>query len=232
MQSMERGEVTGSASERPSSARERAAAEDEALLARALAGNQQAWNAFCRRFDSLIAGCVLRVLRRYTASFTNADLGDLVSEVWLSLLRDDRRRLRLYEPGRGYRLSSWLGLIATNTTIDQLRQRGAEHRYLEDLVGVERWLVDWRRPDDALEVQQSADLARRALERLTPEERAFVVSCFHDERAPTELAAELGITLNTVYSRKFKLRQKLVRIVNELDGRSGDVPACGAPLAA
>jgi len=41
-----------------------------------------------------------------------------------------------------------------------------------------------------------------------------------------ELAEELGITVNTVYSRKFKIREKLVRIVGELDA------SCAAAMAA
>ena len=44
-----------------------------------------------------------------------------------------------------------------------------------------------------------------------------MVGCFHDERPPEELARALGVTLNTVYSRKFKLREKLRGIVRALE---------------
>ena len=193
--------------------------QERRLLQRLLRGDSSAWNDFCRRYESLVVGCVLRVLRRYGASFTQADLADLVAEVWLTLLRDDCRKLRLYDAGRGYRLSSWIGLIATNGTIDQLRMRQAEPSYLEQTPGVaERLLVDPGGPDQPLERRQAAALARQALERLSAEERDFVVSCFHEERPPAELALELGVSINTIYSRKFKIRQKLERIVATLDG--------------
>jgi RNA polymerase sigma-70 factor (ECF subfamily) len=193
--------------------------EEQRLLARVLRGEKRAWAELSRRYQNLIVSCVLRVLRRYGASFNADDLADLVSEVWVVLLRDDMRKLRLYDAGRGYRLASWLGLMATNCTIDQLRLRASECSYLEDLSGAERLLVDDTvHPESELEAQEAANLARRALDALSSEERAFVISCFHDERAPEELASELGITVNTVYSRKFKIREKLSRIVASLDG--------------
>lgn len=191
-------------------------AEEQALLTRVLAGDTKAWNLFCSRYDNLIVGCVLRVLRRYNASYTSADLADLVSEVWVVLLRDDRRKLRLYEPTRGYRVSSWVGLIATNCTIDQLRMRQAEHSYLDDISGADRFLVASERPDARLEMEETADIARQALSRLSAEEQQFIVSCYHEERAPADIARELGVTVNTVYSRKFKVREKLVRIVEDM----------------
>lgn len=194
---------------------------EQRLLARVLRGDPRAWAELSRRYQNLIVSCVIRVLRRYGASFNTDDLADLVSEVWVVLLRDDMRKLRLYDPARGYRLASWLGLMATNCTIDQLRLRSSSGQcsYLEDLSGAERLLVDETvHPESELEAQEAASLARRALDALSSEERSFVISCFHDERDPEELASELGVTVNTVYSRKFKIREKLSRIVADLDG--------------
>jgi RNA polymerase sigma factor (sigma-70 family) len=79
-------------------------------------------------------------------------------------------------------------------------------------------LVDRDRPDTGIEQQEDAELARRALGQLSAEERQFVLSCFHDERSPIDLAEDLGIAVNTVYSRKFKIREKLVRIVADIRG--------------
>jgi RNA polymerase sigma-70 factor (ECF subfamily) len=197
--------------------------EDLELLRQVLDGERSAWTRFCQRYESLIVGCTLKVLRRYNANFNAEDLADMVSEVWVTLLRDDMRKLRLYDVERGYKLASWLGLLATNCTIDQLRQRAMETAYLEDMACADNLLVDSSRPDAGIEQQEEATLARRALGRLTREERQFVLHCFHEERNPTELARDLGIAVNTVYSRKFKIREKLVRIVADLNAQRADV---------
>ncbi len=223
-----RQKTTGAVRTRVSAAQKTDALKQEEarLLKRVLRGDQQAWAEFSRRYENLIVSCVIKVLRRYNASFCAEDLADLVAEVWLVLLRDDMRKLRLYDASRGYRLASWVGLMATNSTIDQLRLRSADCTYLDDIACPERLLVDASSPDAGIEEREAADLARRALDQLSGEERDFVVSCFHEERRPEELAEELGITVNTVYSRKFKIREKLVRIVGELDA------SCAAAMAA
>ena len=177
---------------------------------------QQRWNDFVHRYERLITSCVLKVLRRYGALFTSEDLDDLVGDVWLTLLRDDMKKLRQYDESRGFRIASFIGLVATNTTIDHLRARQADTSPLDEVMEGSAALTAVS-PRDTVEVEEQAQLARLALDRLSSDERAFVVECFHAERSPEELARKLGITTNTVYSRKFKIREKLAKIVATLE---------------
>ena len=177
---------------------------------------QAAWNRFVDRYQRLITSCVLKVLRRYGAVFSNDDLDDLVGDVWLQLLRDDMKKLRQYDAERGFRIASFIGLVATNTTIDHLRSRQAEATPLDQITEDYASLtLVAEAPSEMVEREEQAQLVRSALGRLSPDERKFVVEVFHAERAPEELAKQLGITTNTVYSRKFKIREKLQRIVGE-----------------
>jgi RNA polymerase sigma-70 factor (ECF subfamily) len=196
--------------------------DEAALLERLLAATTKVeqdrlWVDFVQRYERLIASCVLKSLRRYGATFSRDDLDDLVADVWLVLLRDDMRKLRQYDAERGFRIASFLGLVATNATIDHLRARQADATPLDDVL--EDYLsLRAEAPRDAVEAREEAELARAALAQLSGDERAFIVDCFHDERSPEELARTLGVTTNTVYSRKFKLREKLQKIVRALDG--------------
>ncbi|HJZ83801.1 MAG TPA: sigma-70 family RNA polymerase sigma factor [Polyangia bacterium] len=190
--------------------------EELSLLAALLAGRRTRWTEFTRRYERLITSCVLRTLRRYDATFSRDDLEDLVSEVWVALLRDDLKKLRAYQPDKGFRLASWIALIATNTTIDRLRARQTEDVFLDDMVTSDL-AASANEPDqDAME-RQRAELAQAALGELSPEERAFVNDCFHEQRAPEDIAREHGVAVNTIYSRKFKIREKLARIVRRLE---------------
>ena len=197
-------------------------AEESTLLTALLAtsshkpAQQRLWSEFVRRYERLLMSCVLKALRRYGATFSREDLDDLVGDVWLILLRDDMKKLRQYDCTRGFRIASFLGLVATNSTIDHLRARQAETAPLDDLLEDHLALrVD--PPRCRIEAHEQAMLARAALDQLSGQERAFVRDCFHDERAPEEIARELGVSTNTVYSRKFKIREKLQKIVQTLD---------------
>jgi RNA polymerase sigma-70 factor, ECF subfamily len=191
--------------------------EEIALLKALLNGRRDRWTEFSRRYERLITSCVLRTLRRYDAVFSRDDLEDLVSDVWLALLRDDMKKLRAYCPEKGFRLASWIALIATNTTIDRLRARQSDDVHVEDMSSIDI-ASQSAEPDEDMLGQERAQLAQAALEELSPEERAFVWDCFHDERAPEEIAREQGVAVNTIYSRKFKIREKLARIVRRLEG--------------
>ncbi|MCU1281448.1 MAG: ECF-family polymerase sigma factor [bacterium] len=197
-------------------------AEEMALLQALLAASKKVqhdrlWTAFVQRYERLIISCVVKALRRYGATFSRDDLDDLVGDVWLVLLRDDMKKLRQYDATRGFRIASFLGLVATNATIDHLRARQAESTPLDDVIE-DYFSLRAEAPRDTVEAREEAELARAALAQLSGEERAFVVDCFRDEVAPEDLARTLGVTTNTVYSRKFKIREKLQKIVRSLDG--------------
>ena len=196
---------------------------DEAALLEALLAvtnkvqHDRLWADFVQRYERLIVSCVVKALRRYGATFSRDDLDDLVGDVWLALLREDMKKLRQYDATRGFRIASFLGLVATNATIDHLRARQAEATPLDDVIE-DYASLRAEAPRDVVEAREEAELARAALAQLSGDERAFVVDCFRDERSPEELARALGVTTNTVYSRKFKIREKLQKIVRTLDG--------------
>ena len=202
-------------------ARKGNSAEETALLRMLLATRDVAtrdrhFRELVKRYERLITSCVLKVLRRYGAVFSSEDLDDLVGDVWLTLLRDDMRKLRQYDAERGFRIASFIGLVATNTTIDHLRSRQAEATPLDQVMEDYASLAQ-AAPRDNIEAEEEARLVRKALGQLSSDERAFVYEVFHVERAPEELARTLGVTTNTIYSRKFKIREKLARIVATLE---------------
>jgi RNA polymerase sigma-70 factor (ECF subfamily) len=195
--------------------------EEAALLTSLLSAGTKAkqerlWGDFVRRYERLIAVCVVKTMRRYGALFSREDLDDLVGEVWLMLLRDDMRKLRQYDAARGFRLASFLALVATNATIDHLRGRQVEATPLDEV------LDDWATrhaepPRDLVEKRQELEMARSAIAQLPRNDQDFVIECFHKERAPEEIAREHGVTVSTVYSRKFKIREKLQQIVRSIE---------------
>jgi len=205
--------------------------EDE-LLAAVLAQKPGAWAGFYKRYDRLIITCIKKVLHRYTALYGEEDIEDMVNTVCLNLVKDDFHKLRAFDPTRGYKLSSWVGLIATNTAHDALRRREPIHARLDaghdrdDDAPPVQHADEGPLPGDSLETREQWDTLCAAMRELSASDQEFLTLYYAEELEPEEIARRLGISINTVYSRKNKVREKLRRIVEQMFG--GKTAASGA----
>ena len=92
----------------------------------------------------------------------------------------------------------WLFGIAYRVLLDFRRKR---QNQMEDVMERVELADAARSADDALAAQQAWALAARALDALELDRRAVFVMHEIDERPIPEVAQELGIPLNTAYSR-------------------------------
>ncbi len=72
----------------------------------------------------LVCATVRRTFRLKGAPLVQDHLEEVCQEVFLQLLDDNRRRLRLYKEGEGHSLARWIVVIATHATLNFLRKRG------------------------------------------------------------------------------------------------------------
>src|SRR5512143_2257334 len=93
------------------------------LLSAVLEGDRRASRSFFERYNCTIEMCVRKVLRHNQRRPTDDDVRDLVADVWLALMEDDKRPLRRFDPARRIRVATWVGLLARNKAIDRLRGR-------------------------------------------------------------------------------------------------------------
>ena len=91
------------------------------LVARCAQGDRAAWEAFVDGYGSLLTALARRMLLRRTGRAKDADVDEVVAEVFLALVRRDRILLKRYDPR--YRLSTYLGVI-TRTEVLRLLRRG------------------------------------------------------------------------------------------------------------
>lgn len=84
-----------------------------------LGGDAAAWQAFVQRYARVIYAAVQRSL--VSAGYTQ-DVQDVAQDVFVKLCRDDFRLLKTYDSERA-RLTTWLTMISTTTSIDHLRRQ-------------------------------------------------------------------------------------------------------------
>ena len=153
------------------------------------------------------------------------DLEDMASTVCLNLVKDDYHKLRMFDPTRGYKLSSWVGLIATNTAHDALRRREPIHASLdasrpgdEDEAPRYQATDDGPRPGDSLEEQEQWKQICAAMRELSASDQQFLSLYYEQELEPEDIAKTMGISVNTVYSRKNKVRENLRKLLEHQFG--------------
>ena len=198
---------------------------DADLLRRVLRNDTRGWGEFVRRFRSLIYRCVTQVIGRYDSVLSSADADEIYAEVMITLVRDDSRKLRLYDSSRGTKLSSWVGMIATNTAYDFLRGT-ARRPILDRIDGVpDIDSLDDSPLDDVLSVERRSHL-NGLLSAYSDKDRAFVSLYYAQGLDAEEVAEEMKISVKTVYSKKHKLLARLQNTLAPLvDAASPLLPA-------
>jgi RNA polymerase sigma-70 factor (ECF subfamily) len=193
---------------------------DRELLARVLRSEERGWVELVRRYRSLIYRCITKVTAKYSPNLAGADVDEVYAEVLMQLLRDDMHKLRLYDPARGTKLGSWIGMISVNAAYDFLR--GVARRpFLDHLDGT----IDPHEPCDRTPLDELLDKERwdhfvGMLGDFSEKDRTFLVLYYARGLEAEEVAAQMKISLKTVYSKKHKIRAHLQRCLDTVKGDS------------
>jgi RNA polymerase sigma-70 factor, ECF subfamily len=182
---------------------------DDRLLSMVLRKDQVAWNELLRRFRGLVFRCITKVAAKYDAVLSNEDVNEIFGDMCFNLLRDDMRKLRAYDPTRGAKLGSWLGLLSINTAYDYLRQT-SRRPLLDRLDGAVDRAGDGPSALDAILERERWQYLKDLLAGFSARDRRFVELYYVGGMLPEEVAAAMGISVKTVYSKKNKLRTKLL----------------------
>ena len=193
---------------------------DRELLRWVLRSDARGWSELVRRYRPLIYRCITKVTLKYSPTLGNADLDEIYADVMMQLVRDDMHKLRIYNPARGTKLGSWIGMISVNAAYDFLRSAG--RRPLLDKVdgALDPHEECDRTPLDQLIEKERWDHLNSLLSDFTDKDRHFVELYYQKGLEADEIAAEMQISLKTVYSKKHKIRAHLVRCLNNLTGDS------------
>jgi RNA polymerase sigma-70 factor (ECF subfamily) len=190
---------------------------DRELLRFVLRSDARGWAELVRRFRPLIYRCVTKVTLKYAPSLGSADLDEIYADVMMQLVRDDMHKLRIYNPARGTKLGSWIGMISVNAAYDFLRSAGRRPM----LDKVDGTLEDVTEDSDRTPLEQLIEKERWShlnglLADFTDKDRTFVELYYQKGMEADEIAAEMQISLKTVYSKKHKIRAHLVRCLSQI----------------
>ena len=180
---------------------------DRELITRLLRGDAAGWREFQVRFDRLVRRQVERVCRGFARALGSDEMEEIRAEFYLSLVDREMRKLRLFDPTRGLKLSSWVALLAGNAARDFLRAHRRRPATLSPTGEVDR--VDER---DLFEDTAQRERCGRALDALRsfPSQDQRLLLMLHVEEASVdEIASACGGSEKTVYTRAHRIRSQV-----------------------
>jgi RNA polymerase sigma-70 factor, ECF subfamily len=156
-------------------------AESAEAIARARAGDAEAWGNLYREF----APAIFRFCRR--ALPTREDAEDATMEVFMKV----RDKLHQYDATRPF--SSWLYKVAANHCWDLLRRRKIrQDKETEDLETLPLEHPDANQLEQLIEKRTSEEV-RKALDKLPSRARMALVLRYYSDMSYDEIADELGV---------------------------------------
>lgn len=178
--------------------------EDESLVARctACSTDKRVLNELIERYGRLIMQTITWTFQRYSAA-EKEEAEDVFQEVFISLFENDAVKLKAYDPCKAG-LGTYLMTIAKSAALNALNKRKRGR------IGLSEDLLD--ETTDALSAVENADLLERMrilLNEFTANERLFYHLYFEECMPPDAVAKVMGVSMETVYSKKSKIVEKI-----------------------
>ena len=184
------------------------------LLEGMIAADAGAWRLFHERYDRLIYRCITKVTCKFSGVLSREDVREIYANLLYNLLRRDMIKLRSFRPEKGNKLGSWIGLLAINTAYDYLRTISRQPRQgtLAEAIAAESAEPD---PYEALLDKERRVRIDVVMQSFSRRDRTFVQLYYGEGLSPDDVAREMGISVKTVYSKKHKIRNRLVRLLEQ-----------------
>ena len=179
--------------------------QDQACLVREmLAGSRQAWAAFHARYDRIIHRCIGRVAPRLGSE----DVREIYATLLVQLCANDMGKLRSFDPARGVKLGTWIGMLAGNCAVDHLRERLREPPRA-DLEEAEEVQTEAPTPLELLDRKERLATASAVVRELSDKDREFFALYFDEGLDVEQIAAKMQVSVKTVYTKKHKIQSRI-----------------------
>lgn len=102
--------------------------DDATLLERVLRRDERAWRELVQAHEP-----ALRALFEENEELLASDVDDVIAELWLRVVEDDRRRLRRFAQTRPSSLAAWLAMQASQAAHAFVAKRGPTTSSIDDV---------------------------------------------------------------------------------------------------
>jgi RNA polymerase sigma-70 factor, ECF subfamily len=191
---------------------------DDGMVARAAAGDPEAFRTLFARHKSHVARLVYRMLN------APGDLEDVVQEVFVQVFRS-------LKDFRGQaKFSTWLHRVTVNVVLMHRRSARSRPVLTEEIPGELIGDDGQTLPDEDVERRERMRAFQRLLAKLADKKRVVFVLHELEGMSPAEIADVVGAPVLTVRTRLFYARRELEAMLNEEPTLAGLASAMNGDL--
>ncbi len=187
--------------------------DDLEFARRCAKGDKQAWNKFVEKYSSLIYKYIHSVLKIKGYAFTQENIHDLYQEIFLSLVKDNFKKLRSYKALNGCSLASWLRQVTINSAIDYIRKSKPAISIDEETDNGFNLsdILPSSSPSasDTLSREEKFTHLKDCIDKLDTDDKFFLDLHIHRELSLEELRAYFKISRAAVDMRKLRIVERL-----------------------
>jgi RNA polymerase sigma factor (sigma-70 family) len=190
--------------------------DDLEFVQRCVNRDKKSWDEFIDRYSRLVYNYIHSTLAlKGTNQFNRDNVNDLFQEIFLSLVKDNFKKLRSFKAKNGCSLASWLRQIAINSTIDYLRkckpsvsldQETDDNFSLKDIIADDSASVK-----DILADEEKLKDLKDCIKKLDTDEQYFLELHINRNLTLDRIKELLGISRPAVDMRKSRIIDKLKR---------------------
>ncbi|MBN1913592.1 MAG: sigma-70 family RNA polymerase sigma factor [Candidatus Omnitrophica bacterium] len=194
--------------------------DDLEFVLRCVAKDKLAWDEFVDKYSRLIYKYINNTLTlKCPGRFGPDTQEELYHEVFLSLTRDDFRKLRTFSAKNGASLATWLRQVVINHALDYLRKH-------KDLISLEEENEEGLALKDfiasglpcakeILAQKERVSVLEECIERLGEEEKYFIEMHFNQDINLEELRRFFSVSRGAIDMRKSKIIKRLKECFRE-----------------
>ena len=178
-------------------------ASDAELIEYLRTGHQEALRLLYKRYSGLVYTTALKMLN------SASEAEELTQEVFLTFWKQEK-----FDPNRAA-LSTYLCVVTRSRSLNRIRQRGSQQRFLEKLQAMPPAELTASTPLENASLEEQQRTLKRVLAQLPDRQRQILEMNFYQGVSQSSIAQQLDLPLGTV---KTNARQGLITLRRLLNG--------------
>lgn len=187
--------------------------DDREFVQKCVKGDKSAWDEFVDKYSRLIYSYIHNVLKIKGSILTKDNINDLFQEIFLSLIKDNFKKLRSFKARNRCSLASWLRQVVINYTIDyirKLRPAVSLDEENDDEFSLKEILTDGSPSvTDTLNQKEQFKYLKDCIERLNTDEKYFLELYINRGLSLEELKDHFKLSRPAIDMRKSRIIDRL-----------------------